>query len=73
MMDLAFEFRFSSDNTLIRAFRRRFGLTPGEVRELSALRAREGNGAAHADPIAGIRHPASRREIAAVFRSNFCI
>jgi AraC-like DNA-binding protein len=56
MMDLAFEFRFGSDNTFIRAFRRRFGLTPGEVRELSALRAREGIGAAHTDPIAGIRH-----------------
>jgi AraC-like DNA-binding protein len=56
MMDLAFDFRFGSDNTFIRAFRRRFGLTPGEVRELSALRAHGGNGAAHADPIAGIRH-----------------
>jgi AraC-like DNA-binding protein len=56
MMDLAFEFRFGSDNTFIRAFRRRFGLTPGEVRELSALRAREGNGSAGVDPIAGIRH-----------------
>jgi AraC-like DNA-binding protein len=55
-MDIAFDFRFGSDNTFIRAFRRRFGLTPGEVRELAAIRARESNGAAHADPIAGIRH-----------------
>jgi AraC-like DNA-binding protein len=56
LMDIAFDFRFGSDNTFIRAFRRRFGLTPGEVRELAAIRARESNGAAHADPIAGIRH-----------------
>lgn len=35
MADLALEFGFSSDSTFVRAFRRRFGLTPGEVRQLA--------------------------------------
>jgi AraC-like DNA-binding protein len=38
IIDLAVESGFSSDNTFIRAFRRAFGLTPGEVRMLSASR-----------------------------------
>jgi len=33
MIDLAIGMRFSSDSTFIRAFRRKFGLTPGELRE----------------------------------------
>jgi AraC-like DNA-binding protein/mannose-6-phosphate isomerase-like protein (cupin superfamily) len=33
LIDLAVGMRFSSDSTFIRAFRRKFGLTPGELRE----------------------------------------
>ncbi|MCP3447847.1 helix-turn-helix domain-containing protein [Bradyrhizobium sp. CCGUVB14] len=33
LIDLAIGMRFSSDSTFIRAFRRKFGLTPGELRE----------------------------------------
>jgi AraC-like DNA-binding protein len=40
MIDLAIDYHFSSDNTFIRAFRRRFGLTPGKVRALAAARRR---------------------------------
>lgn len=40
MIDLAVDHHFSSDNTFIRAFRRHFGLTPGEARELAIGRAR---------------------------------
>jgi AraC-like DNA-binding protein len=36
IIDLAVDFHFSSDNTFVRAFRHRFGLTPGEVRQLAA-------------------------------------
>jgi AraC-like DNA-binding protein len=35
LINLAVDLQFSSDSTFIRAFRRRFGLTPGEIRELS--------------------------------------
>lgn len=41
VIDLAIDFRFSSDSTFIRAFRRQFGMTPGEIRELSEARLRE--------------------------------
>jgi AraC-like DNA-binding protein len=40
MIDLAVDHHFSSDNTFIRAFRRHYGLTPGEARELAIGRAR---------------------------------
>lgn len=40
LIDLAVDHHFSSDNTFIRAFRRHFGLTPGEARELAIGRAR---------------------------------
>jgi AraC-like DNA-binding protein len=43
MIDLAVDHHFSSDSTFIRAFRRRFGLTPGEARELAGGRARTGS------------------------------
>jgi AraC-like DNA-binding protein len=36
LIDLAADLRFSSPSTFIRAFRRRFGVTPGEIRELAA-------------------------------------
>ncbi|OAF11656.1 AraC family transcriptional regulator [Bradyrhizobium neotropicale] len=35
LIDMAVNMRFSSDSTFIRAFRRKFGLTPGELRELA--------------------------------------
>ena len=35
LMNLAVTMRFSSDSTFIRAFRRKFGVTPGELRELA--------------------------------------
>ena len=35
LIDLAVGMRFSSNSTFIRAFRRKFGLTPGELRELA--------------------------------------
>ena len=41
LIDLAVEMRFSSDSTFIRAFRRKFGLTPGELRELADTWLRE--------------------------------
>ncbi len=37
MVDMALDYHFASDTTFVRAFRRHFGLTPGEVRRLSAL------------------------------------
>lgn len=36
ILDIAVECRFSSDATFIRAFRRAFGLTPGDARDLAA-------------------------------------
>jgi len=41
LIDLAVSMRFSSDSTFIRAFRRKFGLTPGELRELADTWLRE--------------------------------
>ena len=35
LIDLAVDLQFSSDSTFVRAFRRQFGRTPGEIRELS--------------------------------------
>ncbi|MGY4629214.1 AraC-like DNA-binding protein [Bradyrhizobium sp. USDA 4486] len=35
LIDLAVDLRFSSDSTFIRAFRRKFGVTPGELREMA--------------------------------------
>ncbi|RAI43715.1 hypothetical protein CH341_12830 [Rhodoplanes roseus] len=35
LIDLALDLRFSSDSTFVRAFRRRFGMTPGEIREIA--------------------------------------
>lgn len=35
LIDLAVDLRFSSDSTFVRAFRRQFGVTPGEIREIS--------------------------------------
>ena len=36
LIDLAVDLQFSSDSTFVRAFRRQFGLTPGEIRSMSA-------------------------------------
>ena len=41
LIDLAVGMRFSSDSTFIRAFRRKFGLTPGELREMADTWLRE--------------------------------
>jgi AraC-like DNA-binding protein len=41
LIDLAVDLHFSSDSTFIRAFRRKFGLTPGELRELAEKWLRE--------------------------------
>ncbi len=41
LIDLAIDLQFSSDSTFVRAFRRQFGLTPGEIRELSEVWLRE--------------------------------
>lgn len=41
LIDLAVDLHFSSDSTFIRAFRRKFGLTPGELRDLAERWLRE--------------------------------
>jgi len=44
LIDLAVDLQFSGDSTFARAFRRQFGMTPGEIRELSAAWLRETGG-----------------------------
>ena len=41
LIDLALSLQFSSDSSFVRAFRRRFGSTPGEIRELAESWLRE--------------------------------
>ena len=41
LIELAVDLQFSGDSTFVRAFRRQFGITPGEVRELSEAWSRE--------------------------------
>jgi AraC-like DNA-binding protein len=41
LIDLAVDLQFSSDSTFVRAFRRQFGVTPGEVRKQAAAWLRE--------------------------------
>jgi AraC-like DNA-binding protein len=41
LIDLAVQLQFSSDSTFVRAFRRQFGRTPGEIREMSEAWLRE--------------------------------
>ena len=53
IIDIALEYHFSSDATFIRAFRREFGLSPGEARKLARQRvpgAPAGTGAALPQP-----------------------
>lgn len=53
LIDIALECQFSSDATFIRAFRRQFGLSPGEARKLAeqkVLGAPPGSGPAYAQP-----------------------
>jgi AraC-like DNA-binding protein len=58
LLDLAINLRFSSDSTFVRAFRRKFGLTPGEMREKSqAWRSDD----ARSTPLAGAMHRFVRR------------
>jgi AraC-like DNA-binding protein len=55
---LAINLRFSSDSTFVRAFRRKFGLTPGEVRGKSQEWLSDG---ARATPLVGAMHSFARR------------
>jgi AraC-like DNA-binding protein len=41
LIDLAVDLQFSSDSTFVRAFRRKFGLTPGEIRDMAEAWLRE--------------------------------
>ena len=41
LIDLAMDLQFSSDSTFVRAFRRQFGHTPGEIRKLAEAWVRE--------------------------------
>lgn len=59
VIDLASELQFSSESSFIRAFRRQFGLTPGEVKGLSSAWLRET--AAVAGPDSLFHHLAGRR------------
>ncbi|NVO12425.1 MAG: helix-turn-helix domain-containing protein [Rhodoplanes sp.] len=49
LIDLAVDLQFSSDSTFVRAFRRHFGMTPGEVRDMSQAWQRDADGAAGPD------------------------
>jgi AraC-like DNA-binding protein len=44
LIELAVDLQFSGDSTFVRAFRRQFGLTPGEIRDLSVAWLRETGG-----------------------------
>lgn len=44
LIDLAVDLQFSGDSTFVRAFRRQFGMTPGEIRDLSEAWLRETGG-----------------------------
>ena len=44
LIDLAVQLQFSSDSTFVRAFRRQFGRTPGEIREMAEAWLRETGG-----------------------------
>lgn len=41
LIEFAVDLQFSGDSTFVRAFRRQFGMTPGEIRDMSAAWARE--------------------------------
>lgn len=41
LIDLAVDLQFSGDSTFVRAFRRQFGMTPGEIRDKSKAWSRE--------------------------------
>jgi len=68
LIDLALGMRFSSDSTFIRAFRRKFGLTPGELRELADNWLRE-TGAVPA--IDTVLHQLARRPRPAALATKF--
>lgn len=51
LIDLAVDFQFSGDSTFVRAFRKQFGLTPGEIRDLSEAWLRETGGVAGPDDL----------------------
>lgn len=58
LIDLAVDFQFSGDSTFVRAFRKQFGLTPGEIRDLSEAWLRETGGVAGPDDL--LHHLAQR-------------
>jgi AraC-like DNA-binding protein len=58
LIDLAVSLQFSSASTFIRAFRRQFGMTPGEIRELSQVWLRETGAVPVPD---GLLHQLARR------------
>ncbi|WP_426435849.1 helix-turn-helix transcriptional regulator [Bradyrhizobium genosp. P] len=58
LLDLAIDLHFSSDSTFVRAFRRKFGLTPGELRGKSQAWLREG---ARSNALVGALHRFARR------------
>lgn len=58
LLDLAIDLWFSSDSTFVRAFRRKFGFTPGEMREKSEAWLREQSGPT---PPSGTLHRFARR------------
>jgi AraC-like DNA-binding protein len=51
LIDLAVGLQFSGDSTFVRAFRRQFGMTPGEIRELSEAWLRETAGVSGPDDL----------------------
>jgi AraC-like DNA-binding protein len=67
LIDLAVELRFSSDSTFIRAFRRKFGVTPGELRELSDAWLRETGAVPAFDTVL---HQLARRDARRIGRSQ---
>lgn len=58
LLDLAINLRFSSDSTFTRAFRRKFGLTPGEMREKAQAWSRQDESSM---PLPGAMHRFMRR------------
>lgn len=58
LIDLAIDLQFSSDSTFVRAFRQKFGLTPGDVRKRAEAWLRETGTAPSAD---NLLHQLTRR------------
>jgi hypothetical protein len=61
LLDLALDFGFGSDSTFVRAFRRRFDITPGEVKRLASAQQAQTSAAANLDALLGLRTGARSR------------